>query len=57
MTVTPPKDGRLDVLVILAMIVTIGSGSPVSIPRERLVGEGWIINGVPMSIDHVVFNR
>ena len=56
MTVTSPKDGRLDVLVIL-MLVTIGSGSPVSIPRERLVGEGWIINGVPMSIDHVVFNR
>merc|ERR1711974_515677 len=25
--------------------------------RERRVGEGWIINGIPMSIDHVAFNR
>jgi len=48
------KDVR--VLVILVALV-FSNGSPASIPRERRVGEGWIINGIPMSIDHVAFNR
>merc|ERR1711874_48682 len=43
----------MGILVALAF----SNGSPASIPRERRVGEGWIINGIPMSIDHVAFNR
>ena len=35
----------------------IANGSPASIPKERRIGEGWIINGIPMSIDHVAFYR
>jgi len=35
----------------------ISTGSAASIPKERQIGEGWIINGIPMSIDHVAFNR
>ena len=49
------KDVRVVVVLVLALIVS--NGSPASIPKERRVGEGWIINGIPMSIDHVAFNR
>jgi len=49
------KDVR--VVVVLVLALTISNGSSASIPRERRVGEGWIINGIPMSIDHVAFNR
>ena len=48
------KDVRV-VVVLVALIIS--NGKPASIPRERRVGEGWIINGIPMSIDHVAFNR
>ena len=53
MTLLSSKDVRVVVLVALMF----SNGSPASIPRERRVGEGWIINGIPMSIDHVAFNR
>ena len=56
MTLLSSKDVRVVVLVVLAALM-FSNGSPASIPRERRVGEGWIINGIPMSIDHVAFNR
>ena len=47
-----------DVSVVVVLVaLMISNGIPASIPRERRVGEGWIINGIPMSIDHVAFNR
>ena len=55
MTLFLPKDLR--VAAVLVATLMIANGSPASIPKERRIGEGWIINGIPMSIDHVAFYR
>jgi len=55
MTLLSSKNVR-DVVVVVVFIL-VSTGSAASIPKERQIGEGWIINGIPMSIDHVSFNR
>jgi len=45
------------VIVVVLVSLMISTGSAGLIPKERQIGEGWIINGIPMSIDHVSFNR
>ena len=58
MTLLSSKDVRDVVVVVLVLAsLMISTGSAASIPKERQIGEGWIINGIPMSIDHVAFNR
>lgn len=59
MTLLSSKDVRDVVVVVVVVLVSlmISTGSAASIPKERQIGEGWIINGIPMSIDHVAFNR
>ena len=40
MTLLLPKDLR--VAAVLVATLMIANGSPVSIPKERRIGEGWI---------------